>query len=184
MVFLETYSEKKLLKSLVKGKESAFKALFDHYHKRVFGLARYMGMSADDAECIVQEVFISIWEGRKKILVNKPFEPYILTITKRIILKKIRRGTLETNYINTLKSQSPAFQHNTEEYIIFKDLLSHANSCIDSLSSSQKQVFMLSKNEGLSNKEIAKKLNISIRTVENQLYRATKEIKQAISDQK
>ncbi|UII20088.1 RNA polymerase sigma-70 factor [Fulvivirga ligni] len=181
MVFLKTYSENRVLKSLIKGNEKAFSQIFDSYHKRVFGLARYMGMSIDDSECIVQEVFIAIWEGRKRILSDKPFEPYILTITKRIILKKIRRGTLEANYKNTLDTQDQG-QHNTEEYIIFKDLLTHANSRIDNLTTSQKQVFMLSKNEGLSNKEIAEKLDISIRTVENQLYRATKEIKEAISE--
>lgn len=167
--------ERKTLSALRKGKRWAFKKVFDQYHLKLYHFAKNMGLSHQDAEGIVQDVFIRIWEQKHLIDENQYFQSYLYTIAKRLTIKRVKRLALETKF----KSESNPTEScsKTEDYIIFNNLLEHANININKLPEERKQIFILSKMEGFSNQEIAERLNISKRTVENQLYRATKALK-------
>lgn len=170
-------SDEKIAQSLKKGKEWAFRMLFDKYHKKLYLFSKKMGQSHHDAESVVQDVFIIAWKRRASINEDLSLVAWLFTITKRLIIKKIKRKALEDDYIIKQQSLQATYHHQTEDYIIFTNLLDQANEGISKLSSGRKQIFMLSKQQGLSNDEIAEHLNISKRTVENQLYRATKELR-------
>ncbi|MDH5474566.1 MAG: RNA polymerase sigma-70 factor [Cyclobacteriaceae bacterium] len=173
--------DKKVILALKKGERWAFRSVFDQYHLKLYHFAVKMGLSHEDAEGIVQEVFITIWEKRSNIKEELHFKSFLYTITKRLTIKKIRRLILENDFQTTSKNNLQNFNHETEEYIVFSDLMEQANTSIEKLPVERKQIFMLSKQHGLSNQEIAEKLNISIRTVENQLYRATKTLRDDIN---
>ncbi|MTI20594.1 RNA polymerase sigma-70 factor [Fulvivirga sp. RKSG066] len=173
-------NDNKTLRALKKGKRWAFKKIFDTYHLKLYHFARNMGLSHEDGECIVQEVFISIWEKKHLIDENQYFKSYLYTITKRLTIKKVKRQALEDRY-KSKEAQKSSCCNKTEDYIVFKNLLDHASANIDQLPEERKQIFLLSKHEGLTNQEIADRLNISKRTVENQLYRATKTLKGQIN---
>lgn len=140
-----------------------------------------MGLSHEDAEGIVQDVFVNIWESKLKIDEDQPFSAFLYTITKRKVIKIIRRNILERTHRNNLEAPEKSINHQTEDYVIFSNLLEHANVSIENMPADRKQIFMLSKHHGLSNQEIADKLSISKRTVENQLYRATVSLKKQIN---
>ena len=140
-----------------------------------------MGLSHEDAEGLIQDVFITIWEKRAYIKEELHFKSYLYTITKRLTIKRIRRLVLENQFQSDSENTSKEVNHETEDYIIFSDLMEHANVSIDKLPSERKQIFMLSKQHGLSNQEISEKLKISKRTVENQLYKANKTLRKDIN---
>ncbi len=173
--------EKKTILALKKGKSWAFKSIFNHYHLKLYHFSKKMGLSHEDAEGLVQDVFITIWEKRAYIKEELHFKSYLYTITKRLTIKRIRRLILENQFQNDSKTVMKDVNHHTEDYIVFTDLMEHASLSIEKLPSDRKQIFMLSKEHGLSNQEIAEKLNISKRTVENQLYRANKTLREDIN---
>jgi len=173
--------EQKVIIALKKGKSWAFKAIFNEYHLKLYHFSKKMGLSHEDAEGLVQEVFITIWEKRAYIKEELHFKSYLYTITKRLTIKRIRRLVLENKFQSDSQSNSKDVNHETEDYIIFSDLMEHAHTSIEKLPADRKQIFMLSKQHGLSNQEISEKLNISKRTVENQLYRANKTLREEIN---
>lgn len=170
-------ADHKIARSIKKGDEQAFRILFDQYHRQLHLFTTKMGMPHEEAKCIVQEVFISVWRSRASLDESLSLKAYLYTITKRLVIKKIKRKVLEESYLSHPDNLQPLYHQQTEDYIIFTNLLDHANEGINKLSPGRKQIFMLSKQQGLTNEEIADKLNLSKRTVENQLYRATKELR-------
>lgn len=170
-------SDKKIARSLKKGKETAFRMLFDKYHLKLYHFCRKMGQCHEDAEEVVQEVLIVAWKSRSGIKEELSLAAWLFTIAKRIVIKKVKRKILEDNYLVNQKDLHPSWHQQTEDYIIFANLMDHANEGINRLSPGRKQIFMLSRQQGLTNDEIAEQLNISKRTVENQLYRATRELR-------
>jgi RNA polymerase sigma-70 factor (ECF subfamily) len=179
---LETLSdEQKTILALKKGKSWAFKSIFNEYHLKLYHFTKKMGLSHEDAEGVVQDVFITIWEKRTYIKEELHFKSYLYTITKRLTIKRIRRLVLENQFQVDTKISTKNITHQTEDYIIFSDLMEHASDSIDKLPAERKQIFMLSKQQELSNQEISEKLNISKRTVENQLYRANKTLRKDIN---
>jgi RNA polymerase sigma-70 factor (ECF subfamily) len=173
--------EQKTILALKKGKSWAFKSIFNDYHLKLYHFTKKMGLSHEDAEGVVQDVFITIWEKRAYIKEELHFKSYLYTITKRLTIKRIRRLVLENQFQVDSKISMKTETHLTEDYIIFSDLMEHASDSIAKLPPERKQIFMLSKQHDMSNQEIAEKLNISKRTVENQLYRANKTLREEIN---
>jgi len=174
------HSDAEITQALKKGSRAAFKALFDRYHKKVYNVSRRMNFSHEDAEGVVQDVFLTIWEKRKLLDKDLSINAFILTIAKRLVYKKMRSEVVRRKHRASVIESEKHWQNDTEDYIIFSDLEKNAIEGIEKLPESRKQIFMLSKEHGLSNDEIANKLKISKRTVENQLYRATKAVKDHI----
>ncbi|MBL6448693.1 RNA polymerase sigma-70 factor [Fulvivirga sp. 29W222] len=170
-------ADHKVARLIKKGNERAFRLLFEQYHKPLYLFAMKMGIHQEEAKCIVQEVFIITWKSRTTIDESLSLKAYLYTITKRLVIKKIKRKALEESYLKDPDNLRPVYHQQTEDYIIFTNLLDQAHEGINKLSPGRKQIFMLSKQQGLSNEEIADQLKLSKRTVENQLYRATKELK-------
>lgn len=169
--------EKELILLLKRGCNKAFRALFSNYHKKIYNLSRNMGLLHEDAEGIVQDVFLQIWENREKLNENFSFNALLFTITKRIIFKKIRKKIYAAAYKNYITHVHKNLNNNTEDEIIYSDLNKYVQNGINQLAPIRKEIFTLSKQQGLTNDGIAQKLNISKRTVENHLYRAIKQIK-------
>src|SRR5690606_40997669 len=86
----------------------------------------------------------------------------------------------EIAYKKYLEKQDISSYLDTESHVVYYDLEQLAETVIDKLPVQQKEIFLLSKKENLPNKQIADKLNISLRTVENQIYRAAKKIREIL----
>ncbi|MDF9801289.1 RNA polymerase sigma-70 factor (family 1) [Catalinimonas alkaloidigena] len=167
-----------LVKSLRSGSERSYRLLFDKYHQKILRVSLSMGLVKEDAEEIVQDVFLLVWEQRQKLDENLSLNAFLLTLTKRFVIKKIRRSIISNSHQGNLICLKPAYHIETENKIIFNDLENYTQCCIQALPPVRKEILLLRKDEGLSNDEIALKLGISKRTVENHIYRAIKYIKQ------
>lgn len=124
----------------------------------------------EDAEEIVQEVFVKIWESRGKIDAYSSFESFLFTVAYNATISMLRKKASETKYIEYLKS----LQHidNTPDLadeIHFNELNGRVQSLLDELTPRQKEIFRLSREKGLSHDEIAEKLDISVNTVKKHI---------------
>ncbi len=173
-------AEARLIIGLKNGELFAFNHLFDVYAKRL--LAFSMGYLSSDieAEEIVQEVFIKIWNNRDKLSPEKSFESYLFTIAKNGILNTIRKSKSENSYRDYVRLY-PEKDVLVDEEFDFKELESIYLQSVEKLSPRRKEIFLLSREQSLSNAQIAAKMNISVKTVENQMTAALSQIRKHLS---
>ncbi len=166
----ETKTNTELLLLIKKGDMVAFDAIYNKYCKRLYGFVIRYVKQEEDAEEIVQEVFMKIWETRNKIDVYSSFESFLFTITYNSAISLLRKRANEKKYLDYLKSlQEVNRAPELTEEIQFNELNNKLQALLDELTPRQKEIFQLSRNEGLSHEEIAGKLNISVNTVKNHM---------------
>ncbi|MEN7547732.1 RNA polymerase sigma-70 factor [Rapidithrix thailandica] len=170
--------EVKELQRLKSGDREAFTMLYHKYSKKVFVIALKFGLTKEDAEEMVQEVFIKIWKNRQNIDPNLSFQAYLSTITKHQVYKTLKAKANDL----ALKKYALSFrkepQNNSHTEVEFEDMKKFSQQLIDKLPEKQKQIFLLYTIVGLNSEEIATELSLSKRTVENQIYRANKSLKE------
>lgn len=165
-----TYSNTELVKLLKKGDMSAFDVIYKKYSRRLYGFVfRYVKQESDTEE-IVQEVFIKIWQSRDKINVYSSFESFLFTIAHNATINLLKKRATEQKYLEHVKSlQQIEETYEIADEIHYKELKQKFQGLLDELSPRQKEIFLMSREEGLSHKEIAEKLGISSNTVKNHL---------------
>lgn len=170
-----------LVKKLSLGDEGAYMALFENFTPKIYRTCRKMHLNHEDAEEIVQEVFLRIWHYKSNLDCNLSFNAYVLTIMRSMIFKRTKKMALEVAYKQYNINHLPPICNHTEEKLFHKEMLDFSVNAISKLPKGQQEVIHLKYLEQLSSDEIATKLQLSKRTVENQIYKATKSLKQQIS---
>jgi RNA polymerase sigma-70 factor (ECF subfamily) len=170
-----TKEESLLVQSLAKGNLLAFNTLYKSYSRRLYRFAIGYLKSGDEAEELVQEVFTIVWEKRKELKKELSFKSYLFTISFNIIRKHFRTKSYLSEYLNSGVIEETDVQ--TSQKITYDSLYQYLNELVSQLPLRRREVFVKSRFEGLSVKEIAADLNISHKTVENQLTDALKFIR-------
>lgn len=173
----EKLSNETLQSLLKKGNENAFNEIYNRYWSLLYAYAFRIYTEEKICEDIVQEVFIRLW-GKAKITEIKNIEGYLFKAVKNRIATYIRDLKFTHTHIEVL--QNISIPISSEKNIEYKEFEKHVFFEIDKLTPKCKKVFILSRFEHLSNTEISKKLNISIRTVEKHISDALKELKSNI----
>jgi RNA polymerase sigma-70 factor (ECF subfamily) len=177
----DTKTNKDLLILLREGDMVAFDAIYNRYCKRLYVFVLGYIKQELDAEGIVQEVFIKIWEAREKIDIYASFESFLFTIAYNSTITLLRKRVNETKYLDHLKARQ---QVNSAvdiiEEIHFNELNEKVKLLLNKLTPRQKEIFQLSREEGFTHGEIAKKLNVSVNTVNNHLVSALSFLKSNI----
>jgi len=163
-------SNQELILRIRKGDRIAFYWIYERYCKRLFGFVlRYLKVEAD-AEEIVQEVFVKIWESRSKLDAYSSFESFLFTIAFNATMNLLRKKANDKKYQEHLKSiQQIQKAPNIINELQFKDLNERLTELLNELSPRQKEIFQLSRENGLSHEEIAEKLGISKNTVKKHM---------------
>jgi RNA polymerase sigma factor (sigma-70 family) len=171
-----------LVKSLKKGNEKAFEILFDHFAPKVYGLSLKSGFTHEDAEGIVQEVFLKIWQRKNDLNPDLSLNAYLYKIANSMIIRKRKRQLLEQSYLRMKAHQdASSLVQDGEEKVIYNDLKGYAEELIETLPKSQKEVFLTKHKENLSLDQIAETLKVPKRRVENQITRTNKTLKTKLS---
>ena len=159
-----------LLKLLKNGDMSAFDIIYKKYSRRLYGfIFRYVKQTVDTEE-IVQEVFIKIWQSRDKINIYSSFEAFLFTMAHNATVNLLKKRATEQKYVEHVKSlQNINEVYELSDEIHYKELKHKFQGLLNELSPRQKEIFLLSREEGLSHKEIAERLGISSNTVKNHL---------------
>ena len=169
--------EKKIIYLLKQGSESAFTTLYERYWRKVYNFARLYLSSVEDSQEVVQEVFIKLWEIRATIREDENLNGLLFIITRNNIFNHSRRKINEEFYQQTVAAAMEESYTEMEEKIDADNLREYLIRLIDQLPSRRREIFILSREEGLTYKEIAQRLNLSEKTVEHQISEALKFLK-------
>ena len=157
---------------------AAFDQVYKEYCTKLFGFVLHIIKTESDAEEIVQDIFVKFWESRHKLLSYKSFESYLFTIAFNTTISLIRKRISEQKYIDhILMMQQDISAPDFVDELQFEQLSGQMDQLINQLPPRQKEVFLLSRAEGLTYKEIAACLNISENTVENHMATALRFLK-------
>jgi RNA polymerase sigma-70 factor (ECF subfamily) len=160
-----------LLEHLRSGHEEVFIYLVDTYNKRLFAYAISLTNDKAMAQDIVQNVFLKTWEKRKKLEISSSLQNYLFKSTHNEFLNQYNKNRskllLEHRYFESLNISATSHDENT-----LKQALELIYNEVEHLSPKCKEVFLLSRKEGLTNMEISDHLNITIKTVEAHISKA------------
>jgi len=168
-------NESLLVRNLSKGNLLAFNTLYKEYSGRLYRFAFGYLKSEAETEELVQEVFTIIWEKRTELKVELSFKSFLFTIAFNIIRKHFRTKAYLSEYFKTGISDDQDLQ--TSQKITYDSLHQYITELVNQLPDRRREIFIKSRFEGLSIKEISEGMKISHKTVENQLTDALKFIR-------
>lgn len=157
---------------LSEGDIRSFEYLYNIWSGKLYNFV--MRISKGDgylAEEIVQSVFVKVWENRKSLNPDKSFGAYLCTIAKNQLVNIYQHRMLEDIYQEKTRKSEP-IENTTDKEVDYHLLEEYINSLIDQLPPARREIFILSRHNMLTNKEIAARLKLSENTVESQLTKA------------
>jgi len=174
--------EQELVTQINKGSIKAFEIIFRTYYVELSRFAvKYVG-STEQAEEIVQELFLTIWENRQKLSISSSLKSYLYTSVKNRSLNYLKSAAVKyTQREEELSVHNHPVSLDVEEYIYHQETQEAIQQAIQALPEKCKMIFTLSRQAGLSYKEIAEHLHLSIKTIEAQMGIALKRIRGELS---
>jgi RNA polymerase sigma-70 factor, ECF subfamily len=174
--------DKLIVNKLKAGDVLSFDYIFRKYNKKVYYFAISYLKNREEAEDVVQEVFLNLWKYRDQINEYYVFSKYLFKITYNETCKKFRKHASDKRQSEEVLKTFIYEDNSTSLDIEFNNLLENANQHIENLPLRQKEIFLLSINNQLSSEQIAQKLNISKKTVENYLAMAKASLRKSFSE--
>ena len=170
-------TDKEYIQGLKNDDYASFDGLFKKYAENIFAFILSITKDAFTAEEISQTVFLKVWEKRMLIEDHFSFKSFLFRVTYNETISHLRKVKAEKKRIDTFTSSKLYLSNETEYLVEFRNLESIASQIIENLPEKRKQIFKLSREQGLTNKEIAGYLHLSVKTVENQMSSALKTLK-------
>ncbi len=174
-------SDIELIAKLQKGDLEAFDLIFEKYGDRVYGFALKYLKSKEEAEGVVQDVFLKIWENKKTLKKESSLKPYLFTIAYHNMCGLFRKKQIHIKYRGEVES----IEHrsiNLEEQLEYKSTLERVDQLIEQLPEKLKIVFIKSRKEGKSTKEIADEMSLAPGTIDNRISAALKFLRKNLPD--
>lgn len=169
----------KTLEALQQGSHKAFETVFVAYYAKTKAFVYGYIKSEPDAEELTEDLFVNLWVNRRSIDTSKSFDSFLHTVARNSAINFLKHKYVQETYLNTTSNQE--YSSTSEEDLIAKELGLLIDNTVEGMPEQRRKIYMLSRNEGLSNEEIATRLNTTKRNVESQLSLALKEIRKAIS---
>ena len=158
--------------------ETQFREFYQKYHQKVFAFLFHYLQNRELCKDLLQEIFIKIWQ--KKYHEKKDWDPkgFLFKMSRNKVIDQVRKQTSEDRLKNGYQRARAKLSNTTEHKVIFDEYQELAAEAISALPPKRRQVFLLSREQGLSYKEIAERLGISKNTVEIHMVKAMKSLHQ------
>lgn len=172
--------EKSILERFAAGSHTAFRELFMRYHLKVHYFILGLVKSEGDAEDLTQEIFLKLWTNRERFTEVRTFGSYLYVLAKHTAFNYMESRRLLAGGWEDRAEEEPSDRTPYEE-LVAKDLRLLVDMIVDGMPTQRRAVYRMSREDGLPNAEIAEKLQLSKKTVENHLNLALKELRNAVS---
>ncbi|WP_235005365.1 RNA polymerase sigma factor [Pedobacter nyackensis] len=156
----------------------AFAQLYNLYVKKIYAYTLGILKSPALAEDVTQDTFVKLWEHASSIQTDRPFQPFLFTIARNLSLNIIKRASRETWISDEIFGQAVHQSENGLQYTERKQTSEFMGLAVDQLPPKRKAIYDLCRNYGYSYKQVAKKLGIKDSTVNSQMVKAIKTIKE------
>lgn len=176
------HSEKELLRRVATGDEPAFTQLFEAYWDSIYQVAFTLTKSRETARDIVQEIFIKIWLLREELPQKDNFRNFLFIVSRNHILDELRRKIKEDPFASQLQAwfrQSPL---QADQQLLYHESQALIHQAISHLPEQQRQVYLLTRENGWSQEEIAQHLQVSKNTVKTHMARALTAIREYLAN--
>ncbi|WP_298367448.1 RNA polymerase sigma-70 factor [uncultured Lutibacter sp.] len=166
-----------LLERLKAGDNQALTEIYNTYWKSLFLSSYSLLKNKEVCEDIIQDVFVDIWKKRETIKITISLKAYLYACTRYKVYDYFRKNKKGVNVDLIENLNTRIYQATPATKLMHKELVEHINSVVDSLPKKCREIYILSREEQLSHKEIAQKLNISTKTIESHITRALKTLR-------
>lgn len=172
----------------MRGEEKTFHTIFIAYFESLTVFAKAYVVDIEIAKDIVQEAFYNLWEKRSSLPENSDLKSYLYQATRNNCLNYLKRLKVQEKYekrildnYNDLLLNHEALSQLNVDALSFNELLEALNKAISNLPPKCREVFELSRVDGMKNREIAEQLNISVKAVEGHISKALKQLKDQLN---
>lgn len=180
MVQYKTFTDMELIAALKMGDKIAFAEIYNRYWDKLFSIAGHKLDQLEDAEEVVQNIFISLWNRRLTLNITSSLNSYLAVSIKYRVIKVLEKQYHQRKYADTLQKQG-LLDDSTQEWLEFIGLKDQLEQLVLELPEKCQLVYRMSREEGFSQKKIAEKLDISEKTVEAHLGKAIKKIRSGLN---
>lgn len=161
-----------LINRLRSGDESALTELYNRFWQALFVSSYNVLKDRELCEDIIQDIFMNIWHNREKLEINISLKGYMYACARYQVFNQFKKNK-DKIHVELFQEIDKRFQHSTPETLLMhEELVQQINAIIETLPEKCQQVYKLSREEQLTHKEIAERLNISTKTVENHITKA------------
>ncbi len=158
--------------------EKIFKRLFNELGKPIRDFAYFKSRSLSTAEDVMQETFVRLWKNCGKVNVDKA-KAYLYRVAGNLIIDMGRKQTVAAQYLNVVEVET--YDNNTPHNVLEEnELKSKINAALNGLSDKRRTVFLMSRVDNLTYKEIAERLEISVKAVEKRMHAALSELRSKV----
>ncbi len=170
-----------LFNKIKRSDKKAFEALFHRYYRPLCLYALQYVKAKVEAGEIVQDLFVKLWEKRNKLEIKTSLKNYLFTAVKNQCINLIEHNKIKAQYNQNIRKENIKNEPG-QTIFIEPDLQKKIEEAILSLPEKRQEIFRLSREYGLKYREIADKLNISVKTVETQMGLAIKTLREKLKD--
>ena len=180
MITKKYISDPELVERLRLNDINAFDQIFDRYSEKLYGFTFKYLKSKEETEELIQDVFLKIWENRKNIRKDTSFKSYLFTITYHNICHVFRERQINLKFIEQIE-QNTILIPNIEEQIDYKSVLNKIELLINKLPEKHRLIFIKSRKEIKSTREIAEEMKLAPGTIDNIISATLKYLRKNIS---
>lgn len=168
--------QKKIISLLKKGEQSAFREIFHLYEKKLYAFVFTITKSHYSTEELLQEIFIKLWQERERIDTSLSFNAFVYTIARNLTYNHLRKIANQENLKQEMW-RNISYLNDVENHIIYSEYEDILEDILMQIPQRKRSIYILSKQEGKTNEEIADLLGISQKTVKNHLWKTLQTIK-------
>lgn len=171
----------RLVQRLHENDEAAFEDIYHLIHQKIYCfILRYL-QDSSNAQELTQRFFIRFWEKRHLLKPDIPLEAQAFVIARNLVIDELRKIAREKSFTEYFRSRRKTVSTVTEDTVLLDDLQEHLAAVVESLPHRRREIFKLSRHQGLTYQEIANELSISPKTVEIQMSKALKVVRAKLS---
>lgn len=175
-------NEQTLLNKLKKGDQAIFSFIFETHYKYLVAVANNYVNEIEAAEEIVQEVFVNLWESRKSLNITGSVKNYLIKSVKNKCIDKIRHLNVIKKHHKVILNSLDILDYTPEQIFLGEEIKEKLEKYLEQLSPDVSQTFMMSRFQKMKYQEIATKLNVSVRTVEDRVSKALKHLRKSLKE--